>query len=83
MTPQAHDKADWRREQVNLLIEGISKAIKKYNAENNRHVQFGFPTGIYRNGNGVVNYDENGKPVTTGSATNGQEHYAHIYSPTA
>ena len=76
-TSSAYDKADWRREQVNLLIEGISKAIKKYNAENNRHVQFGIsPTGIYRNGNGVVNYDENGKPVTTGSATNGQEHYA-------
>ena len=39
----------------------------------------GFPDRI-SNGNGVVNYDENGKPVTTGSATNGQEHYAHLFA---
>lgn len=76
-TSSPQDKADWRREQVNLLIEGISNAMKKYNAENNKHVQFGIsPTGIYKNGNGFVTYDENGKPITTGSATNGQEHYA-------
>lgn len=81
-TSSTVDKANWRREQVNLLIEGISMAIKKYNAKNGKHVQFGIsPTGIYRNGDGIITYDDEGKPITTGSATNGQEHYAsYLYA---
>ena len=76
-TSSAFDKADWRREQVNLFIEGLSNEIRKYNSLNNKHIQLGIsPTGIYKNGDGVVNYDSNGKPITTGSATNGQTHYS-------
>src|SRR5690606_40424771 len=37
---------------------------------------FGIETNSnYKNGNSVVTYDANGLPVTTGSQTNGQEHY--------
>ncbi|MFA5474160.1 MAG: family 10 glycosylhydrolase [Acholeplasmataceae bacterium] len=70
-------KSDWRREQVNFLIEDISDAIKTFNQDNDRFVQFGIsPTGIYRNGDGVVTYDGEGMPITSGSLTQGQEHYA-------
>lgn len=76
-TTSAVDKANWRRDQVNLFIEGLSKEIKEYNSLNNRHVQLGIsPTGIYKNGNGIVTYDTNGKPITTGSVTSGQTHYS-------
>jgi uncharacterized lipoprotein YddW (UPF0748 family) len=75
-TNSAVDKAKWRRDQVNLFIEGLSKEIRKFNKENNKYVQLGIsPTGIYRNGNGVVTYDSNGLPITSGSKTSGQEHY--------
>src|SRR5690554_2878852 len=70
-------KANWRRTQINTFIEQASQAIKDFNQANNRYVQFGIsPTGIYRNGDGVVTYDQDGKPITTGSDTQGQEHYA-------
>src|SRR5690606_4555901 len=76
-TSSAQDKANWRRDQVNLLIEGVSNTIKAYNEANNRHVQFGIsPTGIYKNGDGNVTYDNQGKPITTGSQTSGQTHYS-------
>ncbi|HHW79727.1 MAG TPA: family 10 glycosylhydrolase [Acholeplasmataceae bacterium] len=76
-TNSASSKADWRREQVNLLIEALSVAIKDYNENNNRYVQFGIsPTGIYKNGNGAVTYDASGKAITNGSATRGQTHYS-------
>ena len=82
-TSSTVDKANWRREQVNLLIEGISMAIKKYNAKNGKHVQFGIsPTGIYRNGDGIITYDDEGKPITTGSATNGRSITPRICTPT-
>ena len=56
----ATSKADWRRQQVNLMVESVSNTIKNFNQANNTHVQFGIsPTGIYKNGNGVVTY--NGK----------------------
>ena len=76
-TNSAASKADWRRHQVNLMVEGVSNTIKNYNQANNRHVQFGIsPTGIYKNGNGVVTYDSNGHPITTGSDTGGQTHFS-------
>jgi len=73
----AYDKANWRRDQINLFIEGLSLEIKKYNSLNNKHIQLGIsPTGIYKNGDGVVTYDSLGNPITTGSKTGGQEHYS-------
>ncbi|PII04060.1 glycoside hydrolase family 10 protein [Acholeplasma laidlawii] len=76
-TTSATDKANWRRHQVNTMVQAVSNAIKNYNQLNGKHIQFGIsPTGIYKNGNGVVTYDEFGKPVTTGSLTTGQTHYS-------
>lgn len=74
----AEDKADWRREQINLLISLIKKNINLYNKNNNKKVQFGIsPTGIYKSGDGNVTYDKNGNAITTGSDTKGsQEHYS-------
>ncbi|WIF88747.1 family 10 glycosylhydrolase [Acholeplasma laidlawii] len=70
-------KANWRRAQINTFIEQASEAIKDFNQANDRYVQFGIsPTGIYRNGDGIVTYDQDGKPITNGSNTLGQEHYA-------
>ena len=78
------DKANWRRDQVDLLIELIKKNIDTYNKEKGKKVQFGIsPTGIYKNGDGKVSYDEEGNAITTGSETNGQEHYAsYLFSNT-
>jgi len=76
-TSSAASKANWRRHQVNLMVESVSNTIDTFNANNNRHVQFGIsPTGIYKNGDGVVTYDAQGNPITTGSETGGQTHYA-------
>ena len=55
----------------------MREEIDGYNKENKKHVQLGIsPTGIYKNGDGVVTYDENFNAITTGSDTNGQQHYA-------
>lgn len=76
-TNSAASKADWRRHQVNLMVESVSSTIKDYNAANDTFVQFGIsPTGIYKNGDGVVTYDANGNPITTGSETGGQTHFS-------
>lgn len=73
----ATDKADWRRDQINLLVSGVKSALNNYNTLNNDFVQFGIsPTGIYKNGNGVVTYDVNGAPISNGSNTGGQTHYS-------
>lgn len=82
--PNNLSKSDWRREQVNTFIEDLSVAMRNYNKENNRYVQFGIsPTGIYNNGDGEVTYDENGNAITTGSATGGQCHYeSYLFSDT-
>ena len=75
----ATDKADWRRYQVDLLIKLLKEKISLYNKEHNKHIQLGIsPTGIYKNGDGVVTYDENYNAITNGSDTRGQEHY-HSY----
>ena len=73
----ANDKANWRREQIDLLISLLKEKIDSHNKKNNKNVQFGIsPTGIYKNGDGIVSYDEDGNAKTTGSDTGGQEHYA-------
>ena len=73
----ATDKADWRRDQVDLLIKLLREKITEYNKEKNKHVQLGIsPTGIYKNGDGKVTYDKDQNAITTGSLTNGQQHYA-------
>ena len=73
----ATDKADWRRYQVDLLIKLLKDKISEYNKSKKKYVQFGIsPTGIYKNGDGKVTYDKDNNAVTTGSLTNGQEHYA-------
>lgn len=76
-TNSASSKANWRRKQVDLLIEGVKTTINAFNQANGKFVQFGIaPTGIWSNGNGVVTYDQNGLPITTGSQTSGQNHYS-------
>lgn len=71
--------SQWRRNQVSNFIRRLSEKLDEYNTQNSRCVQLGIsPTGVYRNGNGVVTYDENNNPVTNGSATGG---YAHYDSP--
>ena len=59
---------DFRRASVNLLVEGVYKAIKKENP----NVRFGIaPFGIWAN---------KSARAPTGSATNGFESYYSIYS---
>ena len=76
--------ANDRRAHINDLIQGIHNRLKTFNTNNNRHVQFGIsPTGIWKNGDGAVSYDSNGKPITTGSKTSGQAHYGdYLYADT-
>lgn len=60
------DKGDWRRENINLLVEGCHKAVKEINSE----CAFGIaPFGIWQNDDGT-----NG-----GSATRGLEAYSALY----
>lgn len=76
--------ADNKRAEIDLLIEGISNLLKAFNEENNKAVQLGIsPTGIWRNGNGTVSYGPEGKPISTGSQTNGYAHYGDpLYADT-
>lgn len=39
--PKGLSKADWRREQVNILVKGIHDLIEEHNTKNNKSVQFG------------------------------------------
>lgn len=67
----------FKRQQIDLMIEQLAGALATFNADYNRNVELGIaPTGIYRNGNGVVTYGPDGTANTTGSNTAGQEHYA-------
>ena len=82
--PDGLGKSDWRRQQVDLFIEKLSKTMREYNKANNRYVQLGIsPTGIYNNGDGVVTYDEEGNAISSGSKTGGQTHYeSYLFSDT-
>ncbi len=81
--PNGLSIANWRREQIDLFIEDLSKNLKIYNNQNNRRVQLGIsPTGVYRNGNGEVTYSD-GKAISNGSATRGYAHYGDpLYADT-
>lgn len=81
----SHD--DWRREQVNIFIEDLSKAMRKYNEENNRYVQLGIsPSGVWKSAgsSSYVKYDSDGTAITNGSGTTTTfEHYGgYLYSDT-
>lgn len=82
--PNGLSKADWRRTQIDDFIRRLSNQLKLYNNQNGKSVQLGIsPGGIYKNGNGKVEYDENGTAITNGSLTNGGEHYGeYLYSDT-
>ena len=70
---------NFRREQVNMFIRDLSKALRLYNKESGRRVQLGIsPTGVYANGSGSVSFDSNGNVSSSGSRTGG---YAHYGSP--
>lgn len=81
---------EWRREQVNLFIEDLSKKLNTYNTKNNKTVQLGIaPTGVYRNYRTYVApedyvYDSNGNlTYPIGSNTGSQEHYGqYLYCDT-
>lgn len=75
---------DWRREQVNDFIEDLHIKLTRLNNETGRAVQLGIaPTGVYKNGNGIVTYDSQGNAITNGSPTRGQTHYSsYLYADT-
>src|SRR5690606_38315366 len=58
---------DWRRDNVNLMIKGVSDKILSLKA----YVKFGVsPSGIYRNSSNPA----------IGSPTSGMEHYSKLYA---
>ena len=76
--------ANWRREQVDIFIEDLRELLDNFNLYNSKAIQLGIsPSGIYRNGNGEVTYDDYGNAITNGSATRGFAHYDYyLYSDT-
>ena len=85
--PDNLSKDDWRREQVNLFIKGLSDTMRDYNEKNNRNVQLGIsPSGVWKSAGtkSYVEYDENGTCITNGSPTkNSFNHYEYyLYSDT-
>jgi Uncharacterized protein conserved in bacteria len=61
--------ADWRRDNINKLVQASYNAVKSVNP----NVQFGVaPGGIW----------QNSKSTSSGSATNGFETYASLYADT-
>ena len=67
--PDGLDISDWRRENVNLLVEQVYDTVKKADAD----VLFGVsPFGIWKNGYGDG----------TGSLTSGSESYSMLYCDT-
>lgn len=61
-------KENWRRRNVDIVIENTSNITRSYNLENNAHIKFGIsPFGIWRNSsddplgsytNGLQSYDD-------------------------
>jgi len=61
------DKADWRRDNVNLMVQSVNDAIKIIKP----WVKFGIsPSGIYRNSTNP----------TIGTPTSGLEHYTTLFA---
>ena len=76
---------DFRRKQVNLFIESLSKGIRSYNTTNNKRIQLGIsPSGIWKSGDGIVTYDSHGNAITNGSNTTSTfQHYgSYLYADT-
>lgn len=76
---------NFRREQVDMFIESLSKAMREYNKENNKRVQLGIsPSGIWRSGSGKVTYNADGDAITDGSSTTSTfQHYGnYLYADT-
>jgi len=82
--PKNLSLADWRREQVDIFIRDLHNLIENYNTLNHKAIQLGIsPSGIYRDGDGIVTYDENNNAITNGSSTSGFAHYGnYLYSDT-
>lgn len=77
--------ANARRAHVTEMIEGVKETLMIFNERNNTNIQLGIsPTGVWRNGTtNVVEYDEDGNPITDGSMTNGYSHYGDpLYADT-
>ena len=69
---------DFRRASVTNFIETLHNRITDFNIANDRAVKLGVsPTAIYRCGDGVVTYDENGHAITSGAnmSTYFDQHY--------
>lgn len=69
---------DFRRASVSKLIESLHENIKKHNIEHKKAVKLGIsPTAIYKCGDGVVTYDQDGHAITNGAAmsTYFDQHY--------
>ncbi len=79
---------DFRRKQVDLFIEDLSKHLRSFNEKNNKTVQLGIsPSNVYRNGGyyaGEPKYDANGNlTAPLYSNTGGFAHYDnYLYSDT-
>ena len=68
------DLADWRRKNVNTLIQGIGTVIRQHNQVSGKNVRWGVsPTAIWKNGSS----DPLGVPTTRG-----QESYHELYADT-
>lgn len=68
--------ADWRRSNIDEFIERLSIQLRSYNKINNKCVQFGIsPTGVYKDGDGKVTYNEKGDAISSGSLTRQGGHY--------
>ena len=85
--PTGMAKDDWKREQVNLFIKGLSEAMRAFNLKTGRRVQLGIaPSGIWRSAgsSSYVNYDKDGNAITNGSSTTSTfQHYAsNLYADT-
>jgi len=80
---------NFRRQQVDLLIEALHNSISEYNKENNKAVEIGIaPSGVYRNGSyssgTTPTYNANGDlTYPLASNTAGFAHYGnYLYSDT-
>ncbi len=64
--------ADWRRENVNIMVESVNNLVKSHNQATGRHIKFGIsPVAIWRNGT-----------VNGGSNTTGYSAWDGLYADT-
>ena len=76
---------NFRRKQVSLFIESLSKSIRNYNMAHNKRIQLGIsPSGIWQSGDGIVTYDQENNAITNGSSTTSTfQHYGnYLYADT-